>query len=275
MKKLVAVLLSILMVSVFTACESSDYKKAMSLYESGAYEEAADLFASLGAYEDSADMVDKCKYGHAVACYDAGNYTEALSYFTELGNYKGAEQYRKNAAWYALYEYVKANGTKTGEFSMLQKASSNGTTKVFISASDDSENLFLTVQDAKDAGLGNKYSNMCSIGLIRGSQTARYTLHSDMQVTILNMTGSTAEEASGSVDLTTLTSGTKLDYKSNYSCTIKDVNGGVKTSKTPSSTALLSASQELLGTALNYGKSILSETGLGVTMQDIGFVAVS
>ena len=60
-KKLLAILILCITVFSLTACDSSDYKKAMSLYESGDYEEAAKMFVELGDYEDSAEMAVKAK----------------------------------------------------------------------------------------------------------------------------------------------------------------------------------------------------------------------
>lgn len=60
-KKLLAILILCITVFSLTACDSSDYKKAMSLYESGDYEEAAKMFVELGDYEDSAEMAVKAE----------------------------------------------------------------------------------------------------------------------------------------------------------------------------------------------------------------------
>lgn len=60
-RKLLSILILCITVFALTGCDSSDYKKAMSMYENGEYEEAAKLFTELGDYEDSAEMALKAE----------------------------------------------------------------------------------------------------------------------------------------------------------------------------------------------------------------------
>lgn len=75
-----------------TACDSSDYKKATSLYEDGQYAEAAEQFEALGDYEDSAEMVLTCKYAEAKELFEAADYEAAKVLFTELADYEDSAQ---------------------------------------------------------------------------------------------------------------------------------------------------------------------------------------
>lgn len=59
--RFVAIITAVLMCSLLSGCKSSDYKKAQELYSSGNYEEAQTVFFKLGDYEDSAQMVEKCE----------------------------------------------------------------------------------------------------------------------------------------------------------------------------------------------------------------------
>ena len=61
MKKAVALILSLSMALALCGCSSSDYKKAVSLYDEKNYEEAKVLFEKLGDYKDSEDYVIKCE----------------------------------------------------------------------------------------------------------------------------------------------------------------------------------------------------------------------
>lgn len=93
MRKLFALILSLVMLVMLTGCDSSDYKKAVSLYESGEYAEAVEMFEALGDYEDSAEMVKACNYQIALELTKAGKYQEALVMFVSLGDYEDcAEQ---------------------------------------------------------------------------------------------------------------------------------------------------------------------------------------
>lgn len=92
MKRFLALLLVFLMVLPLCGCSSSDYKKAVALYEAEDYEGAKALFDALGDYEDSAKYAADCAqvldYGKALSLYDAGSYEEAALLFEALGEYQ-------------------------------------------------------------------------------------------------------------------------------------------------------------------------------------------
>ena len=80
MKKRICISLCIMLTAaaIITGCgKGGDYKKAMSMYENGQFEEAAEKFTELGDYENSQDMVMVCRYEAAKTLFDAGNYEEA------------------------------------------------------------------------------------------------------------------------------------------------------------------------------------------------------
>ncbi len=88
MKKITAVLLSLICIAaLLTGCDRSEYKKATALFENGQYAEAAELFASLSDYEDSADRVLECNYQLAAGLFKGGDYQGAKALFSALGNY--------------------------------------------------------------------------------------------------------------------------------------------------------------------------------------------
>ena len=90
LKKFLCLVLSIILVLSLSACDSSDYKKAMELYESGDLDGAITAFSVLGDYEDSADMVLKIKYEKAGQYYKDAYYEDALKIYEELGDYENS-----------------------------------------------------------------------------------------------------------------------------------------------------------------------------------------
>ena len=67
---------------------NKDYDRAMELYKSGQFEEAATVFDQLGDYKDSAEMANSCRYQQAKNAYSQENYDQALQLFQGLGSYK-------------------------------------------------------------------------------------------------------------------------------------------------------------------------------------------
>lgn len=70
MKRILVLILSMIILLSLCGCDSSEYEKAMSLYNSGEYQEAMDIFLELGDYEDSGKMAAIC------ACKAAEEYAE-------------------------------------------------------------------------------------------------------------------------------------------------------------------------------------------------------
>jgi len=90
MRKFLVAFLTLAMLMMLAGCDSADYKKAVSLYESGEYMQAMELFEALGDYEDSPERVLDCNYQIAGELADAGKYQEAYAAFQALGDYKNA-----------------------------------------------------------------------------------------------------------------------------------------------------------------------------------------
>ena len=73
------------------------YRNAVSLIETGKYDEAIAAFEALGDYKDSAGQIELVKqekaYQAALALFEAGQYDEAVAAFEAMGDYKdSAEQ---------------------------------------------------------------------------------------------------------------------------------------------------------------------------------------
>lgn len=78
----IAVVLVIGAVSVNALKNSSNYKQAMALMESGKYDEATAAFKKLGDYKDSPEMI---KYINGEKLFEEGKYDKAEAIFKELG----------------------------------------------------------------------------------------------------------------------------------------------------------------------------------------------
>ena len=96
MKRKLCLLMSLMLMAtlLLTGCgKGGDYKKAMSMYENGQYEEAAVKFTELGDYENSKEMVKTCKYEAAKAVFEGGDYEAAKKLFADLGDYENSAKY--------------------------------------------------------------------------------------------------------------------------------------------------------------------------------------
>lgn len=89
MKKSFALLLVVAMLLVTLAgCDSADYKKAGELYDAGDYLGAAEMYAALGDYEDSAEMAKESYYMYAELLVSAGSYEDAIKVYESLSSYR-------------------------------------------------------------------------------------------------------------------------------------------------------------------------------------------
>ena len=91
-KKIAVITLLLAMVLCLCGCDSSDYKKAVSLMESGDYAAAEQMFTKLGDYEDSAEKILECRYALAVAAFEKGEYELAISAFEALDSYNDSAE---------------------------------------------------------------------------------------------------------------------------------------------------------------------------------------
>ena len=87
MKKIISLtILCCLLVAMLTACDSSDYKKALKLYNSGQYSEAMSMFEELGDYEDSGSYVVDCKMKIAESLVENKEFQDAINIYSELND---------------------------------------------------------------------------------------------------------------------------------------------------------------------------------------------
>ena len=99
MKKLISLLMIVAVALSLFGCSNPDYDKAVELYNDGAYEDAWELFESLGDYEDSADWALKARYQWAIDLAASENYEKACENFDALGDYEDSELKAKEARY--------------------------------------------------------------------------------------------------------------------------------------------------------------------------------
>lgn len=92
MRKIGILLLAVLIIISMTACKNNDYKEAMELYINREYDAALAVFTELGDYEDSINMVTKCRYAQAHLLLSDGKYNDARAIFEELGDYEDSAE---------------------------------------------------------------------------------------------------------------------------------------------------------------------------------------
>ncbi len=89
------------------------YETAISLYNSGKYEEALKIFEEISFYEDSSQYIENCKkeiieqkYQYALSLLNSEKYDEAIKIFEEISDYKDSKtqinecKYRKAKSLY-------------------------------------------------------------------------------------------------------------------------------------------------------------------------------
>ncbi len=144
MKKLIPMVLSLLLIALLTGCDRADYKKAVSFYESGKYEEAAEIFEALGEYEDAPAMVTVCNYQIALGLVNQGNYQEARTIFLSLGDYEDSVQQSVSCACQLAEAYAQ-DGKLTEAVALLADNYSNPQAKetFFTLFAEEVTNVYL------------------------------------------------------------------------------------------------------------------------------------
>ena len=114
-KKTGAILLLIIIMFTLTGCKSSDYQKAVTLFEEKKYEEAKSVFNSIPDYKDSASYLNEISYHEAVSLYEAKKYSEAKEKFTELGGLHDSQTMLKACDYGIANELYEAGEYKAAK----------------------------------------------------------------------------------------------------------------------------------------------------------------
>lgn len=105
-KGMTLVLIAVIGASLFAGCDSNakPYAEAMSLFNSGYFEEAALAFDTLGDYKDALSQSKKAHeafyedvYTRAVVLFEQGSYEQAIEEFAMLNDYKDSKELAEKA----------------------------------------------------------------------------------------------------------------------------------------------------------------------------------
>lgn len=252
MKKIIAVLLVLIMAISLCACDSADYKEATELFDSGNYRAARAIFAELGDYEDSAQMVKECDYRQAVDYIEKEDYAAARELLLSLGDYKDSADLLMTTNWSLLIAYVE-------EQDQLLKTEGKGT-GTLISVQDGT----LCLAYAMNYSVLGMES---SIGIAMDPETCTAVVYGEESVD--SGVAWYEAEATATWDFATYVNGDILDWET------FDIVG--ITAYGSSYTRDLSMLNLMLTTALKettiHLEEVLNESGLGLTMADLGFAA--
>ena len=126
MGKIAAIVVPILVVLIVAAViisnsvkKTNAYEFALSLVESGQYEDAIEHFAALGDYKDCAEQIQLAEaamlesqqanaYADAIALLEAGKHSEAYAAFEALGDYMDSKELLSSFE----YRLVESNGVR-------------------------------------------------------------------------------------------------------------------------------------------------------------------
>lgn len=122
----------------------TNYQRAIECKKAGDYQEAINLFKSLGNYENSESNLLDSKYELAKQTYDNGDYQSAMDMFQELDDYKESEVFYKESCNGTLTQYLQTNtleeNVDLGEDKMSVEVSYNpkkNTNRIILSKNSD------------------------------------------------------------------------------------------------------------------------------------------
>lgn len=243
----------------------------MSFYNNGDYETAMNLFTTLGDYKDSAEKVLDCQYNMAVIAYESEDYISAMKQFAALKDYKDSVEYRLEVAWKALHTYIEEHGEKLESTTKLSYVNKSGSGQIIqtdlATVSTNPEQLIL-YNGNKIEIMGIMNFSDLAITITRGNPEAKFQIST--KLTGLGTENNTTGD--GTFNISSATKNTQLN-PSNYLYFYTDIYGKSH-SETEMDSTSRAALQEHYTYVLEGVSAILGQTGLGITLADLGFTAM-
>lgn len=247
----------------------SRYWEAITLMENGSYSLALPRFIKLGDYEDSAARAVECTYQMAIAAFESGDYKTAEGHFLEQPQYRKASEYLRQITWQKFFDTVSTAGNKSDGGMTLEKAFDNTILRI---TTTDAGQLTFSVSTVKN--MGYVFYDDLTLTLTRDSLEADFTAASSFDMTLVSEQIGSVQTASGKVSISTCTGDTRLAVDT-FQMTVTDNLGRVSTSNDPADCLMDDAMSENLSFLLQQVPQLLTESGIELTLQDIGFASVT
>ncbi|MBR4289681.1 MAG: hypothetical protein IKT52_03460 [Oscillospiraceae bacterium] len=254
MKKIISLtILCCLLVAMLTACDSSDYKKALKLYNSGQYSEAMSMFEELGDYEDSGSYVVDCKMKIAESLVENKEFQDAINIYSELN-----DEVRVSAAKRAwLADYIETNGTAHTDGYQITRNQGDRTISLVAS---ESGKYKVIIKQGNDVGY-----NEIIITLMPDTSTGFIQHEREISFTILGRTAYQKESGSCEIDTSVFNRGTMLNYN-DYSAIgtgAEDMNAS----------SFARSTMEFINDSKSALTQMLKETNIEINLSDLGFTS--
>ena len=239
------------------------YWEAITLMEEGAYSTALPRFIKLGNYEDSAERATECKYQVAIAAFEAGDPQTAESHFLEQPQYRQTPEYLRRITWQKLFDAITAAG------GTLQKEQDGMVLCICATAPDQ---LILSVSASKDTGY--RFYDDLSLTLTRDSLEADFTANSSFEMEFPGGPIGSVQTASGKVNISVCSVDTLLTAQQ-FEMTSTDNLGVTSTSTDPADCLMADAMSENLSVLLAQIPQLLLDSGIELTLANIGFSSLT
>lgn len=287
-----------LVVILLSGCESSDYKKAVSLFENQEYNLAYEMFVALEDYEDSAAMAVECEYQIALKSLEAGAYEDAYSQFEQLDGYSDSDEmmlkckYLMGLACIDDGDYLKARDylKEATNYEDSEEILKELPSKILIHYLEKKQKLIYENPDPKytvtmyavddrtivmdyltsTVNSSTELEQNVTMKLVLGEPHAAVTGSSYMSITFIGKSES-KERVGGTLDIQLYRYGDELVWD-DYDFEGHDIYGQPLDYQV--SGMLHVASNAPLERIVSGVAAILEEHDLGITLADIGFASV-
>lgn len=236
--------------------QKADYAAAEAYLASKDYEAALPLYEGLGMYADSPVKAITCRYENGRRYLENGKYEEAIQWLEPLGNYEDSAYLTRSARWLWLcrQRHTLVLSDEDGEFRALSLEPNNSIGAIRI------------LLERKGHLLGLPYDTEFTLTLDWNAKEAAYTVscrsESDMVI---------EETAEGRVVLKSIAAGKPLQVSSFFQ-TVTDSEGNQTTSNDVTEAIIVRAVLAESAQQINqYLPALLENTGVDITMEDLGF----
>lgn len=290
-------MICILMLSM-TGCDALDYRDAIDLYNAGAYAQAAEMFAVLGDFEDSAHFETLCHYWIAVDTMESGDYEKAIplleamngyedcnaritechyqlalqsfgagdfptaeSIFLLIPDYRQASEHLRQITWQKFFDAVVENPLQ---------AEQDGKTYA-LTANTETNQLVFSMASQVDKGY--TFRDSLTLTLARDSFIADLAATDAFTMDFREDAIGTEQTMSGRVDISTCTAETIPSIDA-FQKSVKDNQGGTTTSEDLADSLMTEAMVQNFQSLMTMIPQMITEAGFELTLHDIGFSAM-